>query len=87
MVSDKEMKDIDKAFEKIEYIKKHRTIKERYGEQEADLENWAIVLTYFSADKLVTYSKTLTRLTIGLIVLGVGMLGLGAAQLVEILTR
>lgn len=44
------------------------------------VENVSIVLGYKNTVNLVRHSKTLTRLTIGLIVLGVGMITLAMQQ-------
>ncbi len=47
--------------------------------------NWYSFLSYLSSENLVKHSKRLTRLTIGLIVIGAGMIGLAITQLVVFL--
>ncbi len=58
-----------------EYLKKELIDKEI-----PSIENVSIVLGYKNTVNLVRHSKTLTCLTIGLIVLGVGMITLAMQQ-------
>jgi len=58
-----------------EYLKKELVDKES-----PSVENVSIVLGYKNTVNLVRHSKTLTCLTIGLIVLGVGMITLAMQQ-------
>ena len=58
-----------------EYLKK-----ELIDKEVPSIENVSIVLGYKNTVNLVRHSKTLTGLTIGLIVLGVGMITLAMQQ-------
>jgi len=90
LLSQKELKEIHKempsviqGLKQMEFVKKHPSIKELYGEKtEAPLENWSLVLTYFSAAKMAKHSKHLTGLTIGLLVATLLLLASAVIQLV-----
>ena len=60
-----------------EYLKK-----ELIDKEVPSVENVSIVLGYKNTVNLVKHSKTLTGLTVGLIVIGVGMIVLSIVKLV-----
>ena len=63
-----------------EYMKK-----DVINSKEDNPENWCIVFGYKNTENLVKHSRTLTGLTMGLIVLGLGMISLAIVQLVLLL--
>lgn len=76
---------LSKEEEKGMYTKMNNIINEYLKEQlidkeEPSPENVSIILGYKNTVNLVRHSKTLTGLTIGLIVLGVGMIALAMQQ-------
>lgn len=69
---------INEVIDEIEGISETTKIRR---EKYSVIDNWAIVLTYLSSKRLLKHSRCLTWLTIGLIVLGAGMIGLAIWQL------
>ncbi len=79
-LSTKEQKDLKKLAEKSKAITKFLEDNELCQEDTGISDNWLWVFTFMYSGALVKHSKTLTGLTIGLIVLGVGMIVLAWQQ-------
>ena len=67
-------------YAKMENLVNQHLKKELIDREEPSVENVSIVLGYENTVNLVKHSKTLTSLTYGLIVLGVGMIVLAMQQ-------
>ncbi len=69
-----------RMYTKMELFANEYLKKELIDREIPSIENVSIVLEYKNTVNLVRHSKTLTWLTIGLIVLGVGMITLAMQQ-------
>lgn len=67
-------------YAKVEDLVNEYLKKELIDREKPSVENVSIVLGYKNTVNLVKHSETLTKLTIGLIVLGIGMIVLAMQQ-------
>ncbi len=77
--------ELSKKERKVMYVKMENIVnaylkKELIDKEEPSVENVSIVLGYKNTVNLVKHSNTLTLLTYGLIILGVGMIVLAMQQ-------
>ena len=83
-LSEERLKEIKETADKVREFED--VLLEKYNEDmqargsAVDIDRTVLILTYWSSENLVKHSKTLTWLTIGLIVIGVGMIVLAVQQ-------
>ena len=77
-----EINILDTELAKMEYLSKHPTLMLRFAHMKSEVDNWAIVLTYLSAGKLVKGTDNLVRHTVHLKILTIVLGLLAIAQIV-----